>query len=79
MMPLVKIDGIEYNSEDLSDDGKAQLQSIQFLDNQLIVLQNEISVFKTARTSYAAALKATLKSTPEKKAKKIRKKKKTKN
>ena len=29
-MPKINIDGVEYNSEDLSDNGKAQLASLQF-------------------------------------------------
>ena len=31
-MPKISIDGIEYNSEDLTDNGKAQLASLQFLE-----------------------------------------------
>ena len=34
---------IEYNSEDLSDNGKAQLASLQFLEQQMAKLKNEIS------------------------------------
>lgn len=59
-MPKITIDGIEYNSEDLSDNGKAQLASLQFLEVQLNKLQSEIAVYQTARLSYAAALKAEL-------------------
>lgn len=59
-MPLITIDGIEYNTEDLSDNGKAQLASLQFLEVQMKKLQNEIAVFKTARAAYITALKAEL-------------------
>ena len=59
-MPKVTIDGIEYNSEDLSDNGKAQLASLQFLQVQMQKLQSEIAVYQTARASYAAALKKEL-------------------
>ena len=76
-MPLVKIDDIEYNSEDLSDEGNAQLQSIKFIDRQLLVLQNEIAAFKTARVGYLAALRSELSdSNSEQKNKKTKKKKK---
>ena len=59
-MPKITVDGIEYNSEDLSDNGKAQLASLQFLEVQLNKIQGEIAVYQTARNSYVAALKAEL-------------------
>ena len=59
-MPKITVDDIEYNSEDLSDNGKAQLASLQFLDVQLNKIQGEIAVYQTARNSYVAALKAEL-------------------
>jgi hypothetical protein len=31
-MPKITVDDIEYNTEDLSDNGKAQLASLQFLE-----------------------------------------------
>ncbi len=54
------IDGIEYNSEDLSANGKAQLASLQFLQAQMNKLKAEIAVYETARNTYVAALKAEL-------------------
>ena len=59
-MPKITVDGIEYNSEDLSDNGKAQLASLQFLEVQMKKLQNELAVFHTAKNSYIAALKVEL-------------------
>ena len=59
-MPKITVDGIDYNTEDLSDNGKAQLASLQFLEVQLNKIQGEISVYQTARNSYVAALKAEL-------------------
>ena len=59
-MPKVTIDGIEYNTEDLTDNGKAQLASLQFLEVQMRKIKSEISVYQTARNSYVAALKAEL-------------------
>tara|TARA_B100000902_G_C26572312_1_gene557142 strand:- start:129 stop:311 length:183 start_codon:yes stop_codon:yes gene_type:complete len=59
-MPKITIDGIEYNTEDLSDNGKAQLASLQFLEVQMNKLNAEIAVYETARTSYVSALKAEL-------------------
>jgi len=54
------VDGIEYNTEDLSDNGKAQLASLQFLEVQMSKLRNEIAAFQTAKNAYISALKAEL-------------------
>tara|TARA_B100000242_G_scaffold292259_1_gene267289 strand:- start:3547 stop:3732 length:186 start_codon:yes stop_codon:yes gene_type:complete len=59
-MPKFTLDEIEYNSEDLTDNGKAQLASLQFLEVQMNKLQSEIAVYQTAKNSYIAALKAEL-------------------
>ena len=59
-MPRITIDDIEYNTEDLTENGKAQLASLQFLEVQMNKLKSEIAVYQTARSSYAAALKAEL-------------------
>ena len=59
-MPKITIDEIEYNTEDLSDNGKAQLASLQFLEVQMKKLKSEIAVYQTARNSYVAALKSEL-------------------
>jgi phage host-nuclease inhibitor protein Gam len=62
-MPQIKVDDVEYNSEELTDNGKAQLASLQFLEVQMQKLKNEISVYQTARNAYVAALKAELEKT----------------
>ena len=59
-MPKITVDGMEYNTEELTDNGKAQLASLQFLEVQMKKLQNEIAVYQTARNSYVAALKVEL-------------------
>ena len=59
-MPKIKVGELEYNTEDLSDNGKAQLASLQFLEVQMQKLKNEIAVYQTARNRYVAALKAEL-------------------
>ena len=56
-MPKITIDGIEYNTEDLTDNGKAQLASLQFLEVQMNKLKAEIAVYQTARIAYIQALK----------------------
>ena len=59
-MPMFKIDDVEYNTEDLSDNGKAQLASLQFLEMQMTKLKNELAVYQTAKISYINALKKEL-------------------
>ena len=57
-MTKITIDDIEYNTEDLTENGKAQLASLQFLEVQMQKLRNEIAVYQTAQRTYVAALKA---------------------
>lgn len=59
-MPKITIDNIEYNTEDLTDNGKAQLASLQFLEVQMNKLKSEIAVYETARSTYVGVLKAEL-------------------
>lgn len=59
-MPKITIDNVEYNTEDLSDNGKAQLASLQFLEAQMSKIKAEIAVYQTARISYANSLKTEL-------------------
>lgn len=59
-MPKITVDGTEYDTENLSTNGKAQLASLQFLEVQMQNLKNEIAVADTARMAYAAALRAEL-------------------
>ena len=59
-MPKITVDGIEYNTEDLTDNGKAQLASLQFLEVQLNKLNGELAVYQTAKNAYVNALKEEL-------------------
>ena len=54
------VDGKEYELADLSENGKAQIASLQFLDVHMKQLQSEIAVYQTARNSYASVLKSEL-------------------
>tara|TARA_E500000178_G_C16616239_1_gene571280 strand:+ start:334 stop:564 length:231 start_codon:yes stop_codon:yes gene_type:complete len=57
-MPKITIDGVEYHSEDLSEQGRAQLASLQFLELQMQKINQELSVYQTAKMVYSQALKA---------------------
>ena len=54
---MVTIDGTKYNLSELTENARAQLVSIQFVDNQLQQLSSEWAVADTARMAYTAALK----------------------
>ena len=58
--PKVTIDEKEYLIEDLSDEAKAQLGSLNVVDQKIVTLQQEIGIMQTARNAYANALAAAL-------------------
>jgi len=64
-MPTIKIDNQVYELDSLTDEAKAQLQSLQFCDAELARLQAQASLVQTARMAYARALKAALPSALE--------------
>ena len=55
-MKKIKIDGQEYELDKLSDNAKAQLQCIQYVDSELVRLGMQTAVLKTARAGYMKAL-----------------------
>lgn len=57
----ITIDEVEYKLDELSDNAKAQIVNIEFVDVQLQQLNNELAVSDTARIGYSNALKAELK------------------
>jgi hypothetical protein len=59
-MATIKIDGQDYNTDTLSEDAKGQLQSMQFVDNEMARLQAQMAVLQTARAAYSNALKNAL-------------------
>ena len=56
----VNIDGTEYKISELSENAKAQIVNIQFVDAQLQQLNKEWAVADTARIGYGNALKSEL-------------------
>jgi hypothetical protein len=60
VMATVTIDDKEYDLDSLSDEVKAQFQSLQFVDSELIRLQAQAATLQTARVAYANALNAAL-------------------
>ncbi|MDO9049699.1 MAG: DUF6447 family protein [Methylobacter sp.] len=63
-MTTITIDNKEYELESLSEEAKAQLQSLQFVDAELQRLNAQSAVLQTARIAYAKALNDALAQAP---------------
>ncbi len=59
-MANITIDGQKYDLDSLSDEAKAQLTSLQFVDAELQRLTAQTAVLQTARMAYSKALQAAL-------------------
>lgn len=59
-MTKITIDEKDYDVDDLSDEAKAQVVSLNFVDAELNRLQLKIAAMQTARNAYATALKSLL-------------------
>jgi hypothetical protein len=59
-MAKITIDEKEYETDDMSDDAKAQLQSLQFVDSEITRNQMKAAALQTARNAYAQALQTAL-------------------
>ena len=59
-MPTIKIDNKEYDLDTLSNECKAQLASIQYVEQELVRLQAQAAALQTARLAYSKALQAAL-------------------
>lgn len=57
MTQVIKIDGVEYRIENVTVEIEAQLQSLQFVNEQILQRNNDLQVLDTARLSYVSALK----------------------
>jgi hypothetical protein len=59
-MPMINIDGQEYDLDKLSAEAKGQLQSLQFVEVELGRLAAQTAAMQTARIAYGRALKQAL-------------------
>ena len=59
-MATITIDGKEYDVDSLSEESKAQLVSLRYVDSELARLQAQAAALQTARIAYGRALKQTL-------------------
>ena len=64
-MPIITIDNKSYDLDNLSAEARAQLVSLQFVDQELARLQAQAAALQTARNAYAKALQAALPALPQ--------------
>ena len=61
-MAKIKLDDVEYDTDDMTDNAKAQLASLQFNEAHINRLKNELAIADTAKIAYVNALKRELES-----------------
>ena len=59
-MAKVTIDGVEHETDELSEQAQNTIRSLQFVEERLQQRRNELAVADTARTAYLNALKTSL-------------------
>lgn len=59
-MPVINVDGVDYDLDSLSDSTRQIVQSIQFIDGEMKRLIAQNAVLKTARVAYSNSLKQAL-------------------
>jgi hypothetical protein len=59
-MKMIKIDGKDYDFDALPMEAKQHLQTLQFIDAEVVRLGAQTAVFRTARIAYAKALNLAL-------------------
>ena len=59
-MPTIKIDDKDYDIDDLSEEAKKQIVSLQYVDSELGKLILQMAAMQTAKIAYARALKSAL-------------------
>lgn len=59
-MSKITIDNVEYNTDNLSDEAKQQLQMLQITEQEMSRLNAQLAIAQTARIAYANALKQAL-------------------
>lgn len=61
----ITIDGVEYTADQLSKAALQQLANVRATDQEITRLEQQLAIHRTARATYASALSAELKKTPE--------------
>ena len=55
-MPTIKINEVDYDTDNFSDEARAQFSMIQYADGRLADLQGQLAVLQTAKAAYVAKL-----------------------
>lgn len=55
-MAKITIDDKEYETDDMSEDARAQLVSLQFVNSEIPRLQAKLAAMQTAANAYSIAL-----------------------
>jgi hypothetical protein len=63
-MSVVKIDGVDYDLDALSDEAKAQIAGIQAVDRRSADLREQLALLQAARNTYYLGLKGQLEGIP---------------
>ena len=61
-MPILTLNGKDYDVNQLSDAARAQVTNIQVVDAEISRLQQQLAIAQTARNAYVAALMAAVES-----------------
>ena len=56
-MNMLIVNGQSYDMDALSEDARAQVTNLQFVDTEMARLQAQLAVCQTARNAYVQALK----------------------
>jgi outer membrane protein TolC len=59
-MSIIRIDEVDYETDLLTEEARAQLVSVQQTDQKIVELQRDLAIAQTARASYANALRELL-------------------
>ena len=59
-MTKITVDGVEYQTDELSTPAREQLQNIQFVEQVILQKNNELQIAETAKIGYSRALKREL-------------------
>ena len=59
-MEKITIDGEEFDLRNASEEIKAQLNNLQFVNEQILQRNNELQIAETAKIGYSRALKREL-------------------
>jgi uncharacterized protein YjcR len=61
----ITIDGVEYSAGQLSETARQQVGNLRATDKEILHLEQQLAIYRTARAAYAKALKAQLEKPPE--------------